>query len=365
MNGDNKDDITPENQSGDDQQFTQSNPLNDEKFIESQVDAMAEAIGVEPEQEDSTDGDPDKTSQGVHAEGDASADSGDQVQSADPNIEGGEAKADPQETEDWLKVPEGLSERATQRFQTLHDKYNERNKQAAELEEQFNALVEHTQAMQREVQATGATPEKFNAGLAYMSIVNNPDSSPQQLRQAKTMVESELRAINERLGEVNDESQIQQMLSRHPDLAQAVENLEITPGYAAQIAAARLREAQSQQRFAQQQQSQAYQQQQMGEIGQARDAVNNWVAQKVQTDPNAQAIIEAIKPTMAAMAQHVPTAQWIQMLEQQYQAFRGAAAGQAPPPNPREQPLSGDSMSAGEREPKDSAEALLRMFGHA
>ena len=218
---------------------------------EADPDARAVGTGDKPRDDG---GQPDDRTPGAAGQsgdddGGIPADKGSQDKAA-----GAQKDDDPE----FLKEPEGLAERSKARFQELATRYKERDTQYQELEQRYQQLEQHASAMIEEVRSTGATPEQFQRGLNYMALANKPDPSAQELQSVKQFLESELGAVNQKLGVVQGESEASQLLAAHPDLQQAVDNLEIDVKWAAQIAAQRNLHAQQQQAA----QRRAYQEQQ-------------------------------------------------------------------------------------------------------
>lgn len=344
-----------------------------EAYEEARVDAMAEALGVEDDSEEGDGEDGTGSQDGGGGEADRGALAGESADDAGGGDDGASGQGDEgkiaQEGDDldFLTPPEGLKARAKERFDNLANRYRERDQQYRELEGQAQAAYQRIQAMTQEVQSTRATPEKFNAGLEYMRIVNDPNASEDRLRAAKRLVESELAGLNRRLGEASSEQEMSALVAQFPDIREALDNMEIEPKLAVEIAGARMRERQRQQAYQQSMQAQQAEQGRVSEFqgrAQAGGAqINQWHAAKVASDPSAQRILQAMRPALEEMARTAPPENWVRLAESQYVAMRQAMAAAEPPPSKHQQPLSGSSASAGRSTPKTSEEALLQRFG--
>lgn len=122
-------------------------------------------------------------------------------------------------------IPEDVKGRTRERMVSLVDKVKEQAEQIG---------VQHQ--LVDSITSTGATPEEFGAMLGYMRWVHS--DKPEDLRQAKELLLSELEGISLKLGEAAPGIDF---LAKFPDLQAKVNNGQITTEDAQEIALHRQR----------------------------------------------------------------------------------------------------------------------------
>jgi len=214
-------------------------------------DEEPEGDGKEPEpkggEPEANAGEPEGEPEGVKAEGEQQE----------------EAPTQPEDLADEdLAMPKGLSKRAERRFTKLSDGYNnmkaQRDALISDVEATTTEADEAKQAvdgMVATIEGAGMDNEAFGRVIEYSSLATSGD--PAQMRQAIAILDEQRQQLSIALGE---NPSAPDPLSAHPDLKEAVENLELTQENAYEIARARALSAQQtqmQEVQGQQQQQQA------------------------------------------------------------------------------------------------------------
>lgn len=131
------------------------------------------------------------------------------------------AKADPVND----PIPDEVKGRTRERMQSLITSVKEKDAHIAVQNELFDSI-----------QGTGATPDEFGAMLGYMRWVHS--DKPEDLKQAKELLLSELRGVSLRMGEAAPGIDF---LADFPDLQAKVTNGQITAEDAQELAVNRAR----------------------------------------------------------------------------------------------------------------------------
>ena len=297
------------------------------------VDSALEALGGEPEEE------AEAEAEGAEDEAQEGADVQDEASAEDDALEGEQGEA----AEDDLTPPEGLSERAQERFRNLAS-------QVKELRQQVEAERERAEQVVSVLQQTGATPEELGQTLEFVSLAKKGD--PESLRQAAEIARQWLQQVSARLGEPVEVDP----LAAHNDLAERVETGELSREDAMQIVRAReLERAQQQQAQAMTAQQQMEAQRQ-AEVAQAVQTVERMEAEWAKSDPDYPAKRELLAPKVEEIARTMSPADWPAAVRIAWDAINTAfeQSKQAGP-----SPISGGSArpTAARPEPKDLTEA--------
>jgi hypothetical protein len=240
-------------------------------------------------------------------------------------------------------LPEGLSEKAQQRFQSLSKERNEWRDRANQ--------------WQQTIASTGADPQQFGQMLEYERLVNS--GKPEDLRSALAMAKDAVRELSTVLGE---DTQAIDVFSPYPDIAKRVSEGDIDRKTAVELVRSR-------------QQATALQQQQLAaaQSGAEQQAITTATAQLDQLgqqlrarDPDFERKFAAIKGVIPIIAENQPPAQWAAAFLRAYQGLNLPPVVAAPsrlPASP--QPLHGGrSGQAGLRmEPKSAEEAVAAALG--
>lgn len=265
---------------------------------------------------------------------------------ADPNAKPDAAAADAAHkpsADDPDALPEGLSEKAQQRFQSLAKERNEWRDRANQ--------------WQQTIASTGADPQQFGQMLEYERLVNS--GKPDDLRSALAMAKDAVRELSTVLGE---DTQAIDVFGPYPDIAQRVSDGDLDRKTAVELVRSRQQAAVLQQ----QQQAAAQSGAEQQAIAVATTQLDQLGQQLRAQDPDFQRKFEAIKGVIPIIAENQPPAQWAAAFLRAYQGLNLPPAVVAPtrlPVSP--QPLHGArSGQAGLRmEPKSAEEAVAAALG--
>jgi len=238
-------------------------------------------------------------------------------------------------------MPDGLSDRAQDRFTKLVEANKEKDNQ-------INGMGQTLMGMRKMVEDTGMSNEEFIGALDLM-------------RALKTNPEDGIKRVQQYIDQVARENGIQlepfeyDALSDFPDLKADVEDMRISPEYAAQIAKQRRQEArQKEQQEKQEQQDGAKRQWESARneaLPQIGKLIDGYQKNDIDWDAKADLMLEA-----AAYARdNLPPPQWVPYMKQEYKRITDIAtkvAGKRG--NGTEQPLMGNSsVRGGQKEPGD------------
>lgn len=206
-----------------------ADPLEDAKaYLNRDKDADAPEESDDAEQ-DGTDEDADHEGEGDDGEDGAEASEGSTEEQPEPD----------DAEEDLAAMPEAVRERTRQRFEKMSQGYQEINQQLEQVSQEFEQVTQDHQALVGAITETGLDAQQFAGVLDLVSAINSTD--PRDLQYAREKLSGQLREINVRLGDEET------LLGTHPDLAEAVENLEITREHAVELAKARTQQQRGQQ----------------------------------------------------------------------------------------------------------------------
>jgi hypothetical protein len=166
---------------------------------------------------------------------------------ATPPVQGQQPPKKPDGQPDLTQMPEGLTEKAQQRFQALANT----NKELTARVTEWEPIVQSAVSLQQTFHENGIKREQFDQAMQVVGLMNRGD-----LRGALKALDEQRALISLHLGEPVPGADA---LASHQDLRQAVDNLQITEQHALEIA--RARRIQQDQQRADQQQQQARQQQ--------------------------------------------------------------------------------------------------------
>lgn len=255
------------------------------------------------------------------------------------------AQAKP-EGDDLLTMPEGLGQKAQERFQKLATANRE-------LTEKFQQAEQQVSYVRETFQTHGVRQDQFEQAVQVIGAMNRGDFAAaqqilsEQLRQLSLMTGQTVPGLD--------------ALAEFPDLRQAVDGFQMTE--AAAIELGRLRKSQEaiQQRNRQQQEQQQAQQREEQVFKKAQADVDAWTRRMAGADMDWPVIEEQLLPDLGRLLQGVPPHAWLGVLEAQYsvlkraaQKFKGSVA--AAPAEPV--PLRPVSAGATQRAPQNMAEAM-------
>jgi hypothetical protein len=223
----------------------------------------------------------------------------------------------PEQPEDLTALPEGLGQKAQQRFQALANGIKERDQQIEQLGAQVNYV-------QQQFQQHNVSQPQFEQALAVIGALNKGD-----FRTALAALDEQRRQIALQIGEPLPGVDA---LSGFPDLRQKVDGLQLSEADALELARMRQQQTalQQQQQSRQQQEQQTQQQQQA--VRQAQGQVDEFCKRMAASDMDYPAIEKLLLPKIQRLVQGVPPSQWAGLIQTQYElikesgaAFRGGA----------------------------------------
>lgn len=239
----------------------------------------------------------------------------------DGDVDGGQGAAvdNAGRDQDIYAVPEGLSERGRERFQTLVENHKEISAQLEASEKARNEFVDL-------IRSTGAESEEFASALEFLRLTNS--SNPADLKTALEMVESQRERLATALG-----SPLPGIdpLNDFPDLQEAVDTGEITQHYAEQLAMNRKRQAQQeamsqqqQQRRVQHETMQAHEREYMEMANGIAATLNQLEAEWVKNDLH----FDKKKPLLVRRVENIvkttPPDQWLDSIKGAYEEITEA-----------------------------------------
>jgi hypothetical protein len=275
---------------------------------------------------------------------------------------GGDKKPDadtpPAVTAEDLVEPEGLSAKASERFQKLVSGIKTLEEELEATRQEAQGAFEANNEFVTVMDTVGATPESLNTYIDYMAAVKEG-----KYEHAQAILEAQMEDLSIRMGK---ELPGVNMLKDYPDLQDDVDNFKITKERAVEIAKGRKIQAQ-QDAENQRQQQQTTQAEATVEAKKSGLAdIDAFCKKKIAEDldyKQKQAIImESVngQPSMLAeIVQKFPPQLWGKQLELIYRSIRVAkpSTGQRQP-----QPLR-PSNGKGEAEPKTMQDAIFGPTG--
>jgi len=314
----------------------------EEEQEETAQDAVSKALDeLNPDAEKQEEGEGDQKEEGEEGETDPEAsaeDKGDQEQ-------------------DIYAVPEGLSDRGRERFQTLVENHKEISSQ---LEASEKARTEFVDL----IRDTGAESEEFAEALEFLRLTNS--DNPADLKTALEMVENQRERLATALGMPVPGLD---PLSNFPDLQEAVDTGEITQHYAEQLAMNRKRQAQQETMSQQQQQRRAKQETQQAQEREYMETANGvagmlnqleaeWSKTDLHFDKKKPLLVKRIENIVNT----VPPNRWLDSIKGAYEEITEAMKLTMPADGGgrrRQRPLSsGPTGGSGGGTPNSAREAV-------
>jgi hypothetical protein len=252
------------------------------------------------------------------------------------------------------QMPEGLTAKAQERFQTLVNSNKELSAKVAEVQ----PIVEQAMGLQQTFRDNGIKREQFDQAMHVVGLMNRGD-----LRGALAALDEQRKLISLTLGESLPGADA---LADFPDLRQAVDNLQITEQHALEIARGRFNQGQQRQNAQRQQQEtqrqQAQQDQQQQYQTAARDA-QIAVDKFCQTMQKADLDFARIEPMLleqikGGLLQDVPPHRWPELVQKTYGLIKqtaGQVRGSSGATSMALRPTGGEAPTA---QPKTQYEAM-------
>lgn len=253
--------------------------------------------------------------------------------------------------EDLTAMPEGLAPKAQERFRAL-----------ANVNKEVTAEVESLRAQTEYIGTTfkehGITREQFEMATNLIGAMNRGDwqtvitGMQDQMRQVALLSGKHIEGID--------------ALSAMPDLKEKVDNLQISPEDAAEMAQARTQRAiqqqraqRSQQAQRQEEQNQQQEQQFARSVQQATLAVDKLCQDLKSTDLDFGRIEAALLPRVHELFADLPPAKWAEAFQRQYTLMKSMGA-------PARGNSAGTLRAGGANNPvAKPADMFQAMFGEA
>lgn len=252
-------------------------------------------------------------------------------------------------------IPKDLKKETQDRIRTLIDTNKDTTAKFEKATQDFGYLIDG-------IKATGTTPEQYGELLQFMAAFNSKDPATQA--RALEMVESVADRLATLLGKERAPSDV---LSKHPDLQEAVAKGQVTPQYAKEIA--RTRNGQAFRTEIETSHNSAAQARHAAEVEltTARTDLNTLEAQLQASDPQYDAKRAALVPILQPIFKTIPPSQWKGAFDQAYKNLRLPAAARAAPRAPTRQPMraGGSAQAAGGGALKQDAGSMLDAMNEA
>lgn len=250
--------------------------------------------------------------------------------------------------EDDLSMPEGLSQKAQERFTTLVNRVKEREAQVAETQETIGQFREM-------IQSTGTTPEEFSQAIDYMRMVKHGD-----FEGALRIMDEQRRMLSLAMGRPLPGAD---PLEQFPDLRQRVDAYQMDEQTALELARTRMQQKTMQTTQQQQEQLQQQNQQSQQARQQAIMQIDQLGQQWAKTDPDFTVKEDIILKQLPDIAKNFPPAMWPQQVRILYNTLSAMPLQHRQSSNPPALRPSG--QSGGARVPKTMQEAIDMQLGYA
>lgn len=230
-------------------------------------------------------------------------------------------------------IPKDLKPETQQRIRTLIDRTKSAEAQATEAKQNFDYMVGG-------LQAVGATPEQYGETLSFLALFNSND--PAQQKQALDILEDMAEKTATLLGVERKSSD---PLAAHADLKLAIQNRQITPELAKEMARQRNQGSFRQELTTAANTTQQQQQQYTRAVETARSELNTLEADLKRKDRDFARKSQQIVPILKPLFMKLHPSQWKSAFEEAYAQARVAPLVRAKVPT--NQPMRGGKAPAG------------------
>ena len=250
---------------------------------------------------------------------------------------------------DDLKMPDGLTVPAQQRFQTLANEVKELRPLREKVETQDRTLS----YFQETFQQNAIKQEQFEQAADVIGMINRGDFA-----SARSVLMEQLQMLSLLAGDSG--AAVVDPLANYPDLRAAVEGLQVSEKHALEMARNRMQQGVAQQQTARQQQAQQAQQQSQQVLDGAIKAVDAFANRMKASDLDYDEIERILEPRMQRMMQQFPPQQWAALIEHEYQLIKDAGGRfrQAAPLAPANNTLRPAGASSARAAPQNGFEAM-------
>jgi hypothetical protein len=264
--------------------------------------------------------------------------------------EGDPAKpTEPPKHDDELAMPEGLSQKAQERFTKLVSRVKEHEAQVAEVSGTLNQFREM-------IQSTGTTPQEFSQAIDYMRMVKHGD-----FEGALRIMDDQRRMLSLAMGKPLPGAD---PLAQFPDLRQRVDGYLMDEHTAIELARSRVMNQSAQQAQQQQMQTQQQVMHEQQTKAQAIQQIDQLGQQWARSDPDFTVKEDIILKQLPEIARTFPPAQWAQQVRILYNTL-SAMPMQQQRQVTTPAPLRPSGQQAGARQPKSMLEAMEMGLGYA
>lgn len=264
--------------------------------------------------------------------------------------EGDPAKTQDQpKPEDELAMPEGLSQRAQERFTKLITRVKEHEAQVAEISGTLGQFREM-------IQSTGTTPQEFSQAIDYMRMVKHGDFDG-----ALRIMDEQRRMLSLAMGRPLPGAD---PLAQFPDLRQRVDGYQMDEQTAIELARTRMMNQSAQQAQQQQRQTQQQAMHEQQTKQQAIQQIDQLGMQWARSDPDFSVKEEIIIKQLPEIAKSFPPSMWANQVRILYNTISSMPVQQSRQ-HGQPAPLRPSGQQAGARQPKSMLEAMEMGLGYA
>ena len=256
-------------------------------------------------------------------------------------------------TDDDLEMPQGLKKESQERFQKLVNVVKEQTTQLEEAKTNYEQASMANQEFVTAMDNVGAGANELNSFIDYMGHVKSGN-----LEDAYKILSAELNQLSTMMGK---EMPGVDLLKDYPDLANQVENFDITRESAIELATARNQRQHQAQDQENQQQSQNAEIQQKESVQQGLEGVKQFELNQSKTDIDfkaKQAIITEKNGNAPSILEEIiwnnSPDRWVSLLNLAYRAIRNVS----PPPVAKASPLRSSGVGGGKPEATNMLEAI-------
>ena len=261
----------------------------------------------------------------------------DKTAEADPKAKPEAAKPGEKKDES-LEMPQGLTLRAQERFQSLANRIRESEHKLGEVTQELNTHRVYSDTFTGFVRDTGVNPEQFKQIAIYCKAANSGD-----INTELQFLTGRLREIQMQTGKTFDLTSQTDPLTNFPELLEKVSTFQMTREDALELARGRMNESQNQQV----QQSQQHQQQEAQNWIKAKDnsinIIKNWelTAQKDPDYARIAPLVMSNKEALDWIVKNTAPNTWQTHLNMLYTQTKAAVSANPQTRSEPPRPLSG------------------------
>lgn len=245
--------------------------------------------------------------------------------------------------DDLTSAPEGLGEKAKQRFERLVST----NK---ELSEKYDTATRQVEYVRDTFQTHGIKQEQFEQAAGVIGLFNKGD-----YEGAARILQSQLQQLavlsGKPLAQVD-------ALAPFPDLRAQVDSMQLTEDVAMELARSRAQQHQQQNTQQREQQTQQAQQQERQAVQEGQNAVDAFCKRMAASDLDYGAVEAQLLPEIANLLSGVAPKDWARAVETQYRWIKKVAGSARQAPNASLNALRPTGHGSPQQAPKSAFEAM-------